>query len=165
MIEHFPPESDCAESRLVLRPNRSFTARQTGFFFLLMTLTSASVAGFSYWQGNVFAPLFATAELGLLALVFRLLWRRGERAEVIAVSSSRVAVRRLPELAEVFDANPHWVSLGELDGHLRLSSHGCGVEIGAFLGEAERRRVLDRLRDMLRKADARAPALDSAILG
>lgn len=153
MIEQLPRTPESAETRLVLRPNRSLTARQLGAWYGVLALASASVAGFSFAQGNVFAPLFAVIELSLLALCLVLVWRVGNRCEVIAVGPAEVAVRRLPELDEARFGPPHWVRL-DVAGQsgppkLWLASGSRRVEVGSDLGEEERRRLAGQLRALL----------------
>lgn len=142
-------ESDaCADGlgqHWVIRPNRSLSLRHTRLFFALVLLTSLLVAGFSWLGGNVFAPLFAVLDVVFLAVVFWLVWRRAERAEVIRVGPERVSVSRLPELVDALDEHPRWVRVERTPGMLYLASHGRRVRVGAFLGESERERLRNEL--------------------
>lgn len=153
MIEQFPPQSTDGEARLVLRPHRALSARQLLACFALLGLCCTAVALLSWWQGNVFAPLFALFDLTLVAVALRWAWRRGERAEVIAVSPEAVAVRRLPEFTDAFCAHPMWVRVSVLhnrgDDHVCLSSRGRQVEVGAFLSPGERTDLARTLTQLL----------------
>ncbi len=154
MIEQFAPQRDVAETRLVIRPNRAMRPAQLIAAFAFVAVASIVVAAFSWSQGNVFAPLFAVLELSLLALCLRLVWLAGDKAEVVAIGPAEVAVRRLPELSEAFRAPPQWVRLDHRDGRLMLASSGRAVEIGACLGEAERRSLAERLRGLIGAASS-----------
>jgi uncharacterized membrane protein len=157
MIEHFPPQRDADEARLVLQPNLSLTLRQTLAMFAVLAVVTLAVAGIAWQQGNVFALPFATLYLSMFGGCLALVWRQGRRAEVIALVPGRVSVRRLPELNEVFAGDPHWVQVVEAEGHVWLSSRQRRVEVGGFLGEDERRRLAGQLRTMLGASSGNAP--------
>lgn len=142
--------------RWVLKPNRSLGRRQARLFFAAVVSMSALVSGYSWFQGNVFAPFFAVAEVSLLALVFWVVWRRAERAEVISINSERVRVNRVPELVEALSEPPQWVRLEAEDGQLFLASRGRRVDVGRFLGEIEREQLAKDLEHGLKKARAEA---------
>jgi uncharacterized membrane protein len=149
MIEHFAPERTADEARLVIRPNLSLSLRQLIAVFAVLALTTFSVAGLSWLQGNAFAPLFAVLYLSLLASCLVLVRRRGRRAEVIAVQSDRVSVRQLPEWTETFADHPGWVRVVEDEGQVWLASGRRRIEVGSCLGAGERRQMARMLRDML----------------
>lgn len=154
MIEQYAPQCDDAEARLVIRPNRALSPRQLLGTFALVATASITVAAMSWSQGNAFAPFFAVAELGVLALCLRLVWLAGERMEVVAISPAEVAVRWLPELRDAFRAHPHWVRLAERDGRVLLTSGSREVEVGACLGETERQSLAKRLRELIGAASS-----------
>ena len=136
----------------VLRPNRSLSLAHTRLFFALVLLTALLVTGFSWLGGNVFAPLFAVIDVLVLALVFWLVWRRAERAEVIQVRPERVSVNRMPELVAALDVHPRWVRVELAQGMLYLASHGRRVRVGEFLGESEREQLRNELEHGLKLA-------------
>ncbi len=142
--------------RWVLKPNRSLDLRQAKRFFGLVICTAVLVTGFSWLQGNVFAPAFAAFELSVLAVVFWIVWRRAERAEVISIDPERVSVSRVPELIEALSEPPQWVRLEAQDGQLYLACRGRRVGVGRFLGEAEREQLANDLEHGLRSARAQA---------
>ena len=165
MIENFAPASPAGEARIVIRPNRSLTVPQlvgvsSGFAAVL-----ALVSAMSWLQGNTFAPLFALIELLVFAGCLALVWRRGAKAEVIAVDASHIRVRRLPELADLFDAHPAWVRLDTSSGRVVLYSGARRVEVGEWLGLAERQSLARRLADLLRGAQSAAPLAPGAVRG
>ena len=69
-----------------LSPNRSLDLRGLLAFFAVMAAASLMVSGYSFSQGNAFAPAFALAELALLAVCLRLVWRRLARRERLALT-------------------------------------------------------------------------------
>lgn len=147
---------------LELRPNRSITAAGLKGFFAVMAATSLSVAGFSYAQGNVFAPVFAVLELALLAFCLRLVWRGLSRGERIVFGEGSVDVERDRE-GLVARFNPYWVRVVSEAGptpterrRLLLTSHGRSIEVGAFLNEEERTRLEERLKGLIAARRARA---------
>ena len=161
MIEQSASPTPDALYELRLRPERSITAAGLAVFFLVLVATSVVVAGFSAWQGNLFAPAFAAVELVLVWVVLRFVWRRqGEHHERIALTRDALTVARQPAGDEV-RFHPYWVRVqrapaGDRTGRraLLLSSHGRTVEVGAFLGDDERGQLerllagaLDALRD------------------
>ena len=87
-----------------------------------------------------------------VALALRWLWRSGERGEEIAIGPAAVEVRR--GAGAVFSAHPHWVRMGVDgdDGRVTLSSSGRWVEVGAFLGPAERSQLARCLKEFLAAA-------------
>lgn len=161
MIEQSASPTPDALYEFRLRPERSITAAGLAVFFLVLAATSVVVAGFSAWQGNLFAPAFAALELVLVWVVLRFVWRRqGEQQERIALTREALTVARQPSGDEV-RFHPYWVRVqrapaGDRTGRrpLLLTSHGRTVEVGAFLGDEERSRLerllagaLDALRD------------------
>jgi uncharacterized membrane protein len=138
MIDNFAAAGPSGEARIVIRPNRSLSAHQVigvaAGYAVVVTLISA----LSWLQGNAFAPLFALLNAGVFATCLTVVWRRCSRAEVIAVGSEHVRVRRLPELVDTFDAHPAWVRLDSSSGRVVMCSAGRRIEVGSWLGEGER---------------------------
>jgi uncharacterized membrane protein len=152
MIEVVPTRSGDAGAQLRLRPPRVLTARQFRVLFAALAGAMWLVAGLGWLAGNVFAPAFALLHSAGVALALRWLWRSGERGEEIAIGPAAVQVRRGGEA--VFSAHPHWVRMrveGD-DGRVTLSSSGRQVEVGAFLGPAERSQLARCLKEFLAAA-------------
>ena len=154
MIEPYPPTNgEGSGTCLVLRPNRALTVWQWVVVFGVLAAVSMAVAVYSFTQGNVFAPLFALAHMGLVALALRWAWRGGERYEVLQVEPGSVRVRRSGAAGVVFQADPRWVRVGlegkDEDVRLVLGSSGRRIELGAFLAPDERRSLAGQVRDML----------------
>ena len=153
MIEVAPGRSGDAGAQLRLRPPRALSARQFRGLFAALSGAMWLVAGLGWLAGNVFAPAFALLHSAGLALALRWLWRSGERGEEIAIGAGAVEVRRGADI--VFSAHPHWVRMqreGD-DGRVMLSSSGRRVEVGAFLGPAERSQLAGCLKQFLAAAD------------
>jgi uncharacterized membrane protein len=156
MVEHLPAEAEGRLGHWVLRPNRSLGPRQVRMFFALVIAISVAVSGYSWWIGNVFAPVFAVLEVGVLMLAFWVVSQRAARSEVIQIKPDRVSVSRLPELVELLSSPPQWVRLEQGEAFLVLASGSRRVAVGRFLGEAEREHLRRDLEQGLRLARARA---------
>lgn len=162
MIEPYPPANgEGSGTCLVLRPNRALTVWQWVAVFAVLVVVSMAVAVYSFTQGNVFAPLFALAHMGFVALALRWAWRGGERYEVLQVEAGGVRVRRSGAAGVVFQADPRWVRVvlegKDEDVRLVLGVSGRRIELGAFLAPEERRCLAGRIQDMLAAATGRGP--------
>jgi uncharacterized membrane protein len=142
---------------LYLRPNRALSREQWLRWFLAIVLTCLLVASWSARFGNLFAPLFALLDVGVLALAFVAVWRAGERSEWIELAPDCITVRRESRgiSSETGRFHPAWVRLiqarhsGGDGAQLLLRSHGRAVEIGAFLADEERNELAAALRQAL----------------
>lgn len=162
MIESDPSLAG-PEAQLLLRPRRAMTAPQFRALFAVLAASIAAVATVNYGLGNVFAPLFAVADVLFVAAVLRQVWRQGDRQERIVVTGRVLEVRRPAQAAPVFSAHPAWVTLARVrergQARVLLRSMGREVEIGAFLAEAERLELAQRLEILLDRA--RLPVRDT----
>jgi uncharacterized membrane protein len=152
MIEVVQAGSGQAGAQLRLRPPRALTALQFKALFAGLAGAMWLAAGLGWLAGNVFAPVFALLHSAGIALALRWLWRSGERGEEIAIGPLAVEVRR--GTGAVFSAHPHWVRMrvDADDGRITLSSSGRRVEVGAFLGPAERSQLAGCLKEFLAAA-------------
>jgi uncharacterized membrane protein len=156
VIEERVAAGDASRVEVLLRPNRSLSWSGLCRFFALMALASALVSGYSAWQGNVFAPFFAVLELVVLALCLWLVWRAGDRRELISVAPGAVEVSWLPAQRQA-RFHPCWARMAMEKGRygterLLIGSHGQRVELGSFLSEGERAALARRLRELLERA-------------
>ena len=156
MIEVVPSTWDGHGARLRLRPPRALSRRQFILLFAVLSGAMWIVAMLGWWGGNAFAPAFALLHSAILALALRALWRGGERGEEIRIGPEAVEVTTSRSGA-VFRAHPYWVRLCIERGGERVSlaSSGRQVQVGDFLGPAERREVADTLQDLLAAASGR----------
>lgn len=131
---------------LTLSPNRALGAGGFRLVFVLLAVVAMAVAVFSAFQGNVFAPLFATIDLLIVAVAFRAIWRSGDRSERIELHGNTLSVHWdvHGHSREVARFHPYWVRLTTPDDipgercRLVLRSHGKAFEIGRWLGAQER---------------------------
>lgn len=156
MIEVVPSSWDGHGAQLRLRPPRALTRRQFVMLFVALSGAMWIVAMLGWWGGNAFAPAFALLHSAILATALRVLWRSGDRREDISIGPDAVEVTTSVSGA-VFRAHPYWVRLCiERDGErISLASSGRQVQVGNFLGPAERRELADRLQDLLAAASGR----------
>lgn len=156
MIEMLPSSPHGPATQLTLRPPRAMTARQFVMLFAALAGLMWLAAGLGWWAGNVFAPLFALLHSGLVAVALRCLWRSGEREEAIRVGPAVVQVFPRTDCPPVFQAHPHWVRLQVgFDDRVWLASSGRQVEVGSFLGPAERLQLAEKLQGLLAAANGR----------
>jgi uncharacterized membrane protein len=103
---------------------------------------------FSFIQGNVFAPLFAIADMALVGFCFRAVWRHGEDFDCIRLGSGAVEIesRRGPDAIRVSYLTG-WTRVWSEPGRrgdracVFVGSHGRRTEVGSFLADAERARL------------------------
>ena len=163
MIEQLEARPPDAGFEFRVRADCSATVGGLLGFFGLLALTAGAVAAWSWGQGNVFAPLFAVAELSALGACLVLVWRRLERVELIAVRRDGVTVAQPPVPGAVrLDVNwvrvERWPGRGEADlARLVLTSHGRAVEIGGFLAAPERGALERQLRQALARVRGAEP--------
>lgn len=157
MIEVVPSLSGGVGAQLRLRPPRAMTARQFVALFAALAGAMWLVALVGWLAGNAYAPAFALLHSAMVAAALRWLWRSGERGEDITIGPEAVEVSRTPQAEAVFRAHPYWVRLRiEASGErISLASSGRQVEVGNFLGPAERRELADKLQDLLAAASGR----------
>ncbi len=135
-----------------LKPNRTLSRRGLRRLIVVLVVLVLTTAGLGAWQGNVFAPLFASVECVAVVCALRVAWRGGNRSERIIFDGSRLEVQALPGRSAV-QFQSYWVrvQLEPGNGHHRLwlSSHGHKREVGAFLSEQERVELSKRLTGLL----------------
>lgn len=140
-----------------LSPNCSLTTGTATLFYLSTLIVSLSVAGAFAAAG--FWPVlpFAGMELLGLGLALRLSLQRGRTRESIRIDERNVIVNRSSGRGTVeyrfarpwtrvqlrTAAVPNWPS------RLLVGSMGRTVEVGAFLTESERRRLRQRLVELI----------------
>jgi uncharacterized membrane protein len=166
MIEQTPAVTPGEAVSMVILPHRSLT--RTGLWWFL-TVQSAAAGGFALlaaYAGNVFAPLFATVELVVVAWCLFRVWRwSGRTGEVITLWPDRLEIACIGAKTPPARFHPYWARLSLQPGNWRgaprrllVRSHGREIEIGAFLNDEERSALADRLSGLLAQARAARPA-------
>ena len=156
MIEVVPSTWDGHGARLRLRPPRALSRRQFILLFAVLSGAMWIVAMLGWWGGNAFAPAFALLHSAIVAAALHASWRHGDRGEEIRIGPDAVEVTTSGG-GLVFRAHPYWVRLGIARGGERISlaSSGRQVQVGDFLGPAERRQLAETLQDLLAAASGR----------
>lgn len=157
MIEVLPSLPGLDGARLRLRPPRALTARQFVALFAALAGAMWLVALTGWLAGNAYAPAFALLHSAMVAAALRWLWRSGERGEDITIGPQLVEVIRDAGAGAVFSAHPYWVRVRiEAEGErISLACSGRQVQVGNFLGPAERLQLADTLQDLLAAASGR----------
>jgi len=150
-------------TRLLLLPHRSLTRTGLWLFLAAQSVAAGGFAGLAAWRGNVFAPVFAVLELGVVAWCLARVWRAAANGEIVTLTPVLLEVSRTGPAEPVQRFHPYWVQLRLQPGRwhgwpsrLLLRSHGREVEIGAFLNEAEREQLARRLSALLAEANSKA---------
>lgn len=139
--------------RFVIRPNRSLTWTQTKFVYLSLASVCLVVAtGFTVMGFWLVLP-FAGAEVIALGAGFYYCALGGKTTEVVCVDDRRVAVEKShPAPHRVCEFERAWAKIALLPARIQwypsrlvIRSHGKQVQLGAFLSEAERRKLAGEL--------------------
>ncbi|MEP6940377.1 MAG: DUF2244 domain-containing protein [Rudaea sp.] len=146
-------------TRLLLLPHRSLTRTGLWLFLAAQSVAAGGFAGLAAWRGNVFAPVFAALELGVVAYCLDRVWRAAANGEIVTLTPTSLEVTRTGSAQAAQKFHPYWVQLRLQPGRwhgwpsrLLLRSHGRDVEIGVFLNEAEREQLARRLSALLAEA-------------
>jgi uncharacterized membrane protein len=145
-----------SEQLIEIRPNQSLDRAVFAKFRALFIAVSAAVAGFSFMQGNWFAPFFAVVNVFLLCLIFEIVWRARDFEERVSVLDGKIiAEARRGERVQRMEFDPHWVRF-EVDPQRNhagaLISHGIQFRLGGFLNVEQRKLLIPRMHDLLRYA-------------
>jgi uncharacterized membrane protein len=161
MIDITPSQAPDAAASVALLPNRSMTSGGLWVFLAIQGLAAAGFAALAAWQGNIFAPLFAILEMGVVAYCLRRAWIVSGCGQIITLTPTRIAVVQTPDGEPVADFHPYWtrasLELGQRgSSRLMLGSHGRYVEIGAFLRDDERRALARQLAALIAQSTSAA---------
>jgi uncharacterized membrane protein len=148
--------------RIVLQPNHSWTWRANVLLVGTLMAVSGSVATLFAYQGMWLVVPFTFLEMLLLLACLYYCVRRTHLQEVLTFSPQHVVfergVRRPQKCQEferyfarfVVEAPSHpWYRK-----RIALRSHGRDLEIGSFLGSADKDRLIGTLQDMIQRLDA-----------
>jgi uncharacterized membrane protein len=151
-----PPETERPQFEALLYPHRSLSERG----FLIVTIGTIAIVG-AY--GALFLIIGAWPIFGFLGGEWLLFWwllrthfRGDRRAERIRLYADRLVLQQIDPKGNVAERSfePYWLQVilterGFEDPALLLRSHGKAVEIGTFLGAAERRQFAEQLQTVL----------------
>ncbi len=161
------PSSDVAyqadAQRLVIRPNRSLSWRQSLIFLGAIAIPLAAISGVLAVQGFWLVLPFAGLEMLVLFACMYLVSRACRRCEVVSVGASEVTVEKGrdrgecgggPEQRITFPRSWVKVDLSGATDHwyprrLWIGASGQRVEIGEFLVDEEKTELAARLRQLL----------------
>lgn len=153
MITHVPDTADAKRVTLLLAPNRALSRRALRRVIGWVVVAEALVALLAAWQGNVFAPLFAMLVASAVAAGLVVAWRAGDRLERITLDARSLRVECVPPSGRAVAFPSQWVRvrLREWGGHrhVLLAASGREREVGAFLGDEERKELSEKLRTLL----------------
>jgi uncharacterized membrane protein len=154
-------------TRLVIGPNASLSARQAALFMVWMCTVSLAIGGFFALRG--FWPIlpFAGLELAALGAALVVSLRRNRYREVVSFDGAAIRV----EVGEVGRGAGLTVQLERgatrvllepgpyrnSPTRLLLSCKGQLLELGRCLTDAERSRLAARLRELIHPGWRRAP--------
>jgi uncharacterized membrane protein len=160
MIRTAPGKAPGDMVSLVLLPRRSLTRAGLAAFFAGQSIAAGGYALLAAWEGNVFAPVFAVLELGVVAYCLARVWRASGSGQIITLTPTQLEIAPASG-AQPAHFHPYWTRVrleaGSWRGwpsRLLIGSHGREVELGAFLNEDERRALARRLTELLRAANA-----------
>ncbi|HEX7341881.1 MAG TPA: DUF2244 domain-containing protein [Rhodanobacteraceae bacterium] len=157
MIVFKPAAGEGSCATVWLRPNRALSHRSLSRLAWGLAAVVVATGLIGAHQGNVFAPLFALIEAGVMAWLLGMVWRSGSRGERITVDADLLDVEVLPGHRHTRFQSA-WVRVllarGSDRNRLLLASHGSELEIGAFLADEERTEVWRKLGQMLAQANA-----------
>jgi uncharacterized membrane protein len=151
-----PARPDRPIFEALLYPHRSLSERG----FLILTIGTIVIV--TLW-GGLFVVLGAWPIFGFLGAEWLLFWwllrthfRGDRRAERIRLYADRLVLQQIDAKGGVAECSfePYWLQVilrerGFENPALLLRSHGSAVEIGAFLGPAERRQFAEQLQSVL----------------
>jgi uncharacterized membrane protein len=146
--------------RIIVRPNRSLPARVAWAVFL-GTAALCLVIGTGFLLAGAWPvlPFMGLESLLVGAALYHAMQHADDR-EIVTVSDSKLELRRFVGKGKSsYEFQRYWVRL-KLErtaarrgaSRLLVGSHGRWIEVGAFLGERQRRALYRRLGRVLRGA-------------
>jgi uncharacterized membrane protein len=146
---------------VVVLPHRSLSRAGLLGYLLAQSVAALGFAGLAAVRGVVLAPLFAVLELVVVACCVTWVWRASARGQVVTIAPDGVEITATAG-APPAHYHPYWMKVrlepGRWPGwpsRLLVGSHGRETEVGAFLNDAARRELAQRLMQLLRDVQSR----------
>lgn len=146
---------------VVVLPHRSLSRAGLLGYLLVQSIAALGFAGLAAVRGVVLAPFFAVLELAVVAWCVAWVWRTSARGQVVTIAPDGVEVTATAG-APAAHYHPYWMKVrlepGRWPGwpsRLLVGSHGRETEVGAFLNDAARRELAQRLMQLLRDVQSR----------
>lgn len=146
---------------VVVLPHRSLSRAGLLGYLVAQSIAALGFAGLAAARGVALAPVFAALELAVVAWLVTRVWRASACGQVVTIAPERVEIAATAGTATAH-YHPYWMRVrlepGRWPGwpsRLWLGSHGRETEVGAFLNDAERRELAQRLETLLREANSR----------
>lgn len=151
-----PDDPGAVSYRLLLWPHRSLPKRGFVWFIALtagfMALPVVAMLGTAALWGLL--PFMVLAVAGIWYAIQRS-YRQGDMAEELTLDARTARVRRRDPDGRhrEWATNSHWLRAtlrnGPVEAYLTLTDGQREIELGAFLGPDERRRLHDEIRERL----------------
>ncbi len=152
-----------ASAIIVLQPNRSWTWRANLYLIASLMVVSLSVGRVMLYLGYWLILFFTTLEILLLTACLHYCVSRTHRQEVLRFSSERLVVeagsRRPQELVNVqrffarFFVQPAQRIGQRKSVALRVHNQDLELELGSFLGDAEKDQLVRLLQRTIQRLD------------
>lgn len=146
---------------VVVLPHRSLSRAGLLGYLVAQSIAALGFAVLAATRGVVLAPVFAVLELAVVAWCVVRVWRASARGQVITVAPEGVEITATAG-APPAHYHPYWMKVrlepGRWPGwpsRLLVGSHGRETEVGAFLNDAERRELAQRLMQLLSDVQSR----------
>jgi uncharacterized membrane protein len=172
MTEQTPALTPGDAVSMVILPHRSLSRAGLWLFLTVQGVVAMGFALLAAWRGNVFAPVFAVLELGVVAWCLIGVWRASAAGELIVLTPACLEITRMGAGGPAARFHPYWARLSLQPGRWRnapsrllVRSHGREVEIGAFLNDEERRSLAQRLSGLLAQAGNNERQWPQAVAG
>ena len=161
MIEQTSAPPQDAMATVAVFPHRSLSRAGLAMYFAAQSIATLGFALLAAWRGIVLAPVFAVLVLAATAWCVVRVWRASARGQIVTITPRDVEIAAAAGATAHY--HPYWVRVrleaGRWPGwpsRLLVGSHGRETEVGAFLNDAERRELAQRLERLLRDANSRS---------
>ena len=146
---------------VVVLPHRSLSRAGLLGYLLAQSAAALGFAGLAAARGVMLAPVFAVLVLAAVAWCMAWVWRASARGQIITIAPDGVEITAT-ERSPPAHYHPYWMKVRLQPGRwpgwpsrLLVGSHGRETEVGAFLNDAERRELAQRLMQLLGDVQSR----------